>query len=257
MNRTTTIILAAAAVILIAAGIAVKMIFFPSVGDEFFQLNQAKLRQAPAGVVILRPTHFAKGRNSGVINTYIQATGKRRLLGHNVTFKQLMAAAYGKEPALVALPADAPKGNYDFLVTTSDNVEGRLQAAIKKKLGYTAQMEMHDADVLALKVLDPSSSGLKASGPDEKAGQNMKDGRIYLTHQTMANIVNPVKMFLKTPVVDKTGLTGFYNFSVAMTGKLQSGNLNQDDIEKILNEWGLGLVADTASMEMLVVKKAL
>ena len=64
---------------------------------------------------------------------------------------------------------------------------------------------------------------------------------------------------LKTPVMDKTGLTNNYNFSLAWDAQTQKqiegGTLDIETGKKILAEWGLGLEPDTASMEMLVVKK--
>jgi uncharacterized protein (TIGR03435 family) len=60
--------------------------------------------------------------------------------------------------------------------------------------------------------------------------------------------------------VDKTGLTNFYDFSLIWDTKtaqqIQSGTLDNETGKKILAEWGLGLEPDTASIEMLVVKKA-
>jgi uncharacterized protein (TIGR03435 family) len=60
-------------------------------------------------------------------------------------------------------------------------------------------------------------------------------------------------------VVDKTGLTNYYDFSLvwdAPTQRLiQGGSLDNETGGKILAEWGLGLEPDTAAMEMLVVKK--
>jgi uncharacterized protein (TIGR03435 family) len=65
---------------------------------------------------------------------------------------------------------------------------------------------------------------------------------------------------LKTPVVDKTGLTNFYDFSLAWDAQtrrgIQNGTLSPEEGEKILAGWGLALEPDTASIEMLVVEKA-
>jgi len=66
---------------------------------------------------------------------------------------------------------------------------------------------------------------------------------------------------LKMPVVDKTGLTNYYDFSLVWDSQtaqqIQNGTLDQATGQKILAEWGLGLEPDTASLEMLVVKKAM
>ena len=72
-------------------------------------------------------------------------------------------------------------------------------------------------------------------------------------------VTDGLENFFKTPIVDKTGLTNYYDFSLvwdAQTARqIQSGTLDQATGQKILAEWGLGLEPDTASMEMLVVSK--
>jgi len=62
------------------------------------------------------------------------------------------------------------------------------------------------------------------------------------------------------PVVDKTGLTNFYDFSVAwdpqVRQQLHDRQTARAAVDKILNAFGLALKPDTAPLEMLVVKNA-
>jgi uncharacterized protein (TIGR03435 family) len=243
-------VLTSVAVFLIAAAVTVKTIWFPSAKDAWFQLGQQKLRQVPAGKVVVRPTHFSSSSQSGT--TFVN----RRMVGRNVTFKELIAVAYGENSGRVALPSGAPKNNFDFLVTALSNQQGLLREAVQKKTGYTAQKEMRDTDVLALKIEDQTLPGLKISDADEKQNTNFKNGRLYFTHTKLAEISGGLEGVLKMPVVDKTGLTGFYDFSLAWRAGMNPNNLSRDDLDKILAEWGLGFEPDTASIEMLVVEKA-
>ena len=73
---------------------------------------------------------------------------------------------------------------------------------------------------------------------------------VPLLERHMGQVYNSV------PIVDKTGLSNYYDFSLEWTPKLQKGDINQDDVEAILKDWGLGLQPETDAMEMLVVKKA-
>ncbi len=128
------------------------------------------------------------------------------------------------------MPVDPPKGNFDFLVTVPKDPEAHLQSAIRRKLGYIAQPETRDTSVLALKVEDPNSSGLKVS---TAKSDNLaeKNGRLYFTHQRLTTITDGLEGILKTPMVDKTGLTNFYDFSLVWDAKtaqqIQSGTLDQ------------------------------
>jgi uncharacterized protein (TIGR03435 family) len=246
-------------VLLLAAVVVVKLAFFPSIKDANFTMNIRSLQQATANVVIIRLTHFPKSTRNGVINTSSNRNGKsaRWMMGRNVPLSDVIATAYGQNPSRVVLPPDAPKGNYDFLVTVADNPEQQLQSAIRRKLGYTAQMETRDSPVLALKVEDPNSQGLTISAAGEKQGEDMKGGKLYLTHMPLSILPGGLERRLKTPVVDKTGLTNFYDFSIVWNQQMQSGQWDQATAKKMLDGWGLGLEPDTAPIHMLVVKKGI
>jgi uncharacterized protein (TIGR03435 family) len=259
MAWTKTTVTASIVVLLLVAAVVVKLAFFPSVKDAIFTMNIRSLQQAPANVVIVRLTHFPKSTRNGVMSAPSNRNGKsvRCMMGRNVPLSDLIAMAYGQNPSRVVLPPDAPKGNYDFLVTVADNPEEQLQSAIRRKLGYTAQMETRDADVLALKVENPNSPGLTISAAGEKQGEAMKGGKLYLTHMPLSILPGGLERRLKTPVVDKTGLTNFYDFSIVWNQQMQSGQWDQATAKKMLDAWGLGLEPDTAPLHMLVVKKGI
>lgn len=65
---------------------------------------------------------------------------------------------------------------------------------------------------------------------------------------------------LRTPVVDETGLSNYYDFSLAWNTqflmRLRDESTARPAVDKLLGGWGLGLEPDTASLEELVVKKA-
>jgi uncharacterized protein (TIGR03435 family) len=245
--------------VLAGAVVAVKMIFFPSIDDKFFQnRNSSILQHAPPGLAIVRVTHFPKTQTNGMMVAQVKRA--QWMVGRNVTFQNLIATAYSYNPGRVALPTGAPKNNFDFLVTMPSDPQTHLQSAIKRKLGYVAQKETRDAPVFALKVEDPNSTGIKASPNNERQNVSEKGGRLYFTHTKLNMITDGLEGLVKMPVVDKTGMTNYYNFSLAWDAQtrqqIQSGNLDKETGIKILGEWGLGLEPDTASIEMLVVKKA-
>jgi len=261
MTKTKTMVVVGV-LVLVAAVVAVKMIFFPSVSDQYFVINPARLQHVPPGLVVVRPTHFPdspqKSSPPGMMQTSVK--GAQWMVGRNVPLQLLIAVAYSYNPGRIALPVGAPKVNYDYLVTVPKDPEARLQSAIRRKLGYTAQPETRDTPVLALKVENPNSPGLQVSPDSEKENTNVKNGRLYFTHAKLSTVTDGLEGILKTPVVDKTGLTNYYNFSLIWDAKtsqqIQNGTLDNETGQKILAEWGLGLEPDTASIEMLVVKKA-
>jgi uncharacterized protein (TIGR03435 family) len=260
-TKTKTTVTVGVAVLLVAMAVVVKLIFFPSVKDAYFMISSRSLQRVPAGLVIVRPTHFPSSsqRSSppGIMETSVK--GAQWMVGRNVTFQQLMAIAYNYNPGRIALPFNPPKGNFDFLVTVPKDPQARLQSAIRRRLGYTADVETQDTSVLALKVEDPNSPGLKPSTPGERENTDLRNGRLYFTHQRLTVVTDGLEQMIKTPVVDETGLTNFYDFSLVWNQQIQqqisSGTMDQATGQKILANWGLGLEPDTASIEMLVVKK--
>lgn len=246
-------------VLILAVG--VKLIFFPSAKDAYFAMNQRSLLKVPAGLVVIRPTHFpASAFRKGIIyaSSGNNGRGPWRLMGRDVSLRDLIAAAYGETRGRVLLPFNAPTNNFDFIVTTASPRQ-RLQKAIHSTFGYTADKETNDADVLALKVVNLDSPGMTVSSPDEKENTSFKKGKLYITHIRLKELAPGFEQILKIPVVDETGLTNYYDVSLDWNGsmwmRLQNESTARPLVDKILKDWGLGLEPDTASIEMLVVKK--
>jgi uncharacterized protein (TIGR03435 family) len=171
-----------------------------------------------------------------------------------------MAAAYDQNPTRVVVLPDAPTNRYDFLVTVPAAKLARFQDIVRRKLGYVGQMETRDAPVLALKITNPNLPGLTVSGPDERRGASFQNDKLQLTHFPIAVIPNGLGGAIDMPLVDKTGLTNFYNFTVAWDSVTQQHlgdkNAAREALNKIIEPLGLKLEPDTAPLEVLVVKKA-
>jgi uncharacterized protein (TIGR03435 family) len=175
-------------------------------------------------------------------------------MGRNVPLEQVMAIAYQCNPSRIVPPAAIPKGNFDFLATVPDSSQERFKAVIRKKLGYTAQWETRDTDVLLLKTRTPDPPGLKVSTA-EKGNVSFKNGKYEFTHMRLESVMGFLEYTLKQPVLDRTGLTNFYDFSVEMNWR-GPGGPDQKPAEKILDDLGLKLEPGNESMQMLVVEKA-
>ena len=93
MTRAKTIVLVGlVSLAAVAAAVAMKMVFFPSVDDKFFQINQARLRQAPPGLTIVRPTHFADSPGKSSPPGYMQTRvkGAMWMVGRNLTIQHFL-----------------------------------------------------------------------------------------------------------------------------------------------------------------------
>ena len=147
---------------ILLAVIAAKLFLFPAPKDAWFALNYRGLQNVPGGLVVLRPTRYPFLKHADPM--YVPSPHSRTnfwIMGRNAPLRDLIGIAYGENPSRVVLPLDAPKGNFDFLVTVDHDSRERLQEAIRRKLGWRAQVELREAEVLALKVLNPALPDLK------------------------------------------------------------------------------------------------
>jgi uncharacterized protein (TIGR03435 family) len=258
---TKTIVPIIALLWVLALGVAIKLFYFPSAKDAYFVMDQGSLQRSPPGLVIIRPTHFSLSVfRRGVI--YTPDHGNRRnasrIMGRDVSLRDIIAVAWQEDVAHVLMPAGAPTNNFDFIVTVNEPAK-RLQKAIRDTFGYTAEKETLETDVLALKVEDPALPGLTVSAAGENEGSSFKGGRLCLTHLRFKELTSGFEQVLKNPVVDETGLTNYYDFSLAWNMqflmRLRDASTARPAVDKLLRDWGLGLEPDSASLEMLVVKK--
>jgi uncharacterized protein (TIGR03435 family) len=251
MKRTHLAVITGAAFLAFAAAASI----VSSVNDSYFEPDKDDLQQVPADLVVVRPTHFPQAE--GKISHFWVDDSLARTVGRNASFCDMMAEANDCNFSRVILPPDAPAGCFDFLVTTSRHVRQHLQKAIKKELGYTTHRETRDTDVLILNVSNPSLPGLTVSTADESDDVSYKDGKLYFTHEQISSILDGLSMGFNKPVLDQTGLTNYYDFSVvwneAIDKSMHKGTWHLDGAQKALASWGLGLEAINMPLDMYIV----
>jgi uncharacterized protein (TIGR03435 family) len=132
-----------------------------------------------------------------------------------------------------------------------------LQKAIRDKLGCRAQTEMHDAEVLALKVVDPTLPGMKVSDSDNHRA-HLEGTTVVFVSAPVEGVVQVLSQFLNLSVVDKTDLKGFYDYTIPLP--MSARERMQDDAtlragaEAMIKPLGLGLETVTEPGEVLIVQ---
>ena len=227
----------------------------PALQDSYFKLNYMRFQTVPANLLVIRPTHFTNDSGSFTASTTPKVgQNVMRMLGRNVPLAQIIAVAYGSNPSRIVMPFTKPKGNFDYLVTVPDRQQERLQKAIQKKLGYTARWDDRDTEVLLLETTTPDPPGFTLSASSANGNVAYKNGRYQFTHMRPAVMLGFLETSFKQPVLDRTGLTNFYDFSVAMNWRGPDGP-DQQQLENILGNLGRKLVPATEATRMLVVEK--
>ena len=258
MKQKTTIALIIAAGVLtlsVLAAIA-KPYLFPAAKNAWFTVDSDGLRQLPAHLVILRPTRLSYAGPK--IRHVHDGDSLTRTVGRDVSFRDLMAEAYDCEPGNVVLPPGTPDGQFDFLVTVPHARE-HLRDAISTQLGYTAHHETLDTEVLKLQMTDASLSGFTVSPDNEDSDITQTGSRLYFTHKPFSVVVHGLEDGLGKPVLDETGLTNNYDFSIAWNPRamraMQGGTFQMDGVQQALSRWGLHLQPATQNMDMVIVEK--
>jgi uncharacterized protein (TIGR03435 family) len=139
----------------------------------------------------------------------------------------------------------------DYLITVPDQPYERFQEEIRRKFGWTAHSETRETDVLLLKVNHRNAPGLTPADNTSWAEWYAKHGRKFGIDRhniTLPDFAQLIEGLTTKPVIDRTGLTGNYDF---ITGSFGPEGMNQVFIDDL----GLDLVPSRESVEMLVVEK--
>ncbi len=257
--KTTTVVIVVALVTAGTATVAVKTITQSSnraLEAYFTDLTTDHLEAAPP-TVLLRPSKYAP---LGSYNVPGRDMINGKVLRRGAPIVQLLFSAYGYEAAQSILPSNLPRGRYDVLITV-DNPREALRQEIKKQFGLIAHTEMRDTPVLILKNLNPNAPGLKIStnaGPSSSYPQpGLAQFHGYkMSDPSGLDIAHELAARIGRPVLDETGLTNTYDLDVHWDATLK-GKAQQAELMRVLSDqFGLTLLPDHRTLEMLVVQKA-
>jgi len=235
--------------------VVVKPFISPPIENYFAHPETMDLDKAPP-VLILRPSRYA-GPRDYVITTKADLHNFGKVMRRSCPFGLLLASAYDFGTERMVLPANAPKGQFDLLLTLPHQPAEALREAIKKQFGFVGHPETRDTDVLVMKVSNPAAPGLKVNTQHKDFTINWRKGELVIVNFKMSDIAYCLGTgTFNLPVIDETGLTDAYDFDLHWNGNLNLKGQNKD-IERALKEQlGLELVPDRRPLEMLVVEKA-
>ncbi|HVU07228.1 MAG TPA: TIGR03435 family protein [Verrucomicrobiae bacterium] len=182
----------------------------------------------------------------------------------NQPFETLIARAYGVSPWYVTAVTPLPKGEFDYMATTSQQPRDSLQAMIRSKYGLVGLRKTRETDVLLLTVRRPNASGLKPNFTGGIETSTAKTGSLSRVNGPIRSLAFDLENCLQIPVIDQTGLTGRFNYDLEWDDQLEWDNdtgrnhiSNPEGLKQaLLDQLGLELVPTNMPIEMLVVEKA-
>ena len=170
----------------------------------------------------------------------------------------VVKAAYGCEYSdRVVLTTSLPDGSYDFIANQADGNREALQRVIRQKFGVVAKWEVLETNVLLLTVKIPNVPGLSPTAKKQPSAEIYGTTSYGVVDKPLTNLVNFLEAQTGLPVVDQTGLTGRFDFSLKWNEPKvqQTQGLPSPLRQALIDQLGLELVPGTAPIEMLVVER--
>jgi uncharacterized protein (TIGR03435 family) len=187
----------------------------------------------------------------------ITLSGDRAVFS-NRTLIQLLNYAYGIGCCdLIKGPSWISSERYDITAKAPDGTPGeRMPAMLQNLLIERFQLASHrETKELPVYDLITGRGRLKLKEGDGSGPKNdwtLAGERRSAKNMSMAGLVVYVTQMLRTPVLDKTGLKGYYDFPLDSTNE-ETLRASDPSIFSLLADLGLDLKANTAPFDILVI----
>ena len=210
------------------------------------QFDPRILQDTPPQVVLIASEYKAPSGGWGT-------SGANNALGIRMQAPYVVQSAYGWGSSLRMVQADPlPAGEFDFIANLPSGALEALQAEIKKQWGVVANREIHQTNVVLLKLDHTNAPGLQPvtqPGPPPQG-----EGGVQTVRSSVGGfLVSYLESVLQLRVIDQTGLTEV--FDIQFPARVGQNKAFEQNRKILLEQFGLDLVQTNAPIEMLVVKK--
>lgn len=222
-------------------------------------------------VVSVKPNH------TGAVQSYIGSNPMSDSLSiTNMPPEVIIQWAFGifLDDQIVGLPEWTRQERYDVQAKVSDadvaayrkvtdpiQRAPMLQKILIDRFGMKFHYETRELSVYALMIgkngshLTEIQPAIGPNGMKDGGGRQRGRGRYVSMGQPMKPFIHELTVQLKTPVVDRTGLNGFYNYTLRWSP--DDGTASEDDAPSLFTavqeQLGLKLERVKASVQMLVI----
>jgi uncharacterized protein (TIGR03435 family) len=216
-------------------------------------------------VASIKPNH--SGNFSGGVNP-ISFTPGGRFTATNVTLVDLIVRIYPtRRIQMQGGPGWIDSDRFDLLAKAPDGRRDMqyqdyvpmVQMLLEKRFALKMHRERKEAQVMAL-VAGKDPHHLRTSSPDETTGVDQGDrGALTFRHMSITGLVNTLSNMLHMPVVDRTGLKGFFTFTLdpAPTDSQAPGETTVDRLIRAVQEQlGFKLERQKAPLEITTIDHA-
>jgi uncharacterized protein (TIGR03435 family) len=188
-----------------------------------------------------------------------------RLTCTNVSLKKLIGRAYDLKDYQISGPDWLDSELYDIVATLPHDTTGTdairmVRRLLAERFHLVTHHESKDLPVFALVV---GRNGPKLKEVEFGAGNTSgRPGKLTAQKIPMTNLATFLSRVVERPVLDMTGLKGFYDFDLEWTPEESNGNTDADSVVgpslalALQTQLGLKLDARKAPVDVLVVDRA-
>lgn len=229
----------------------------------------ASAQQAPApqfAVSSVKPSEAVDGSSSGI------STAHGRLNASNVTLQRCIIGAWGVSPSqIVGGPAWLTTDRFEISATSDEptNDDAVFMLMLRGLLADRFRLALHtetrtmQAYVLEVAKGGPNTAGLKkTAAPDSvNSSTNTSGGNtqtsITARKASMDRLAKILARELRQPVVDRTGLSGDFDFTLAWTRNNAPADTDLPTIfTAVQDQLGLRLRSEKVPLDVLVIDRA-
>ncbi len=184
-----------------------------------FSLKRVRVDAAPVAFEVASVKHVPPpAPGQGYSSSMKLAPG--RLMGINVSLKKLIMNSYEVRDYQLSGPDWLDSELFDIVATmpretTSEEAIRMIQALLAERFHLTMHHEARELPVYAL-VIGKNGTKLKEVGYGNSS-TNSSPGKIVANKALMSNLANLLSRQFERPVIDMTGLKGFYDFELQWT----------------------------------------
>lgn len=187
---------------------------------------------------------------------------------HDAWVRAMVAVAYGVHAAQVhGGPAWIDTEQYDVMAKAEsadaglDQMRPMLRTLLVDRFKLAAHHETKEGPIYTLSMGNSGSKMQEARDTEKTYVSAVARGHLVCTRINMLGLVIMLSNTLGTPVIDKTGLTGFYDFSLEWTdplarpanGSAQPADAPPDLFAAVQDQLGLKLEAAKGPVEVVVI----
>ena len=187
--------------------------------------------------------------------------GGRRLIAINQYLMALLMFAYDVSPQQVSgVPNAFFQGRYDIEATceepmTKEQLPHLLRSLLEERFHLAVHRELKERPVYALIVGKGGSKLRETTHESEQPGFRQVGHSFTFTNATMANLIGVLSQVAERKVVDKTGLSGEYDFTVSYAPDRGDGSdrLPESVFTALREQLGLDLEPQRSQIDFIVV----